>query len=91
MGPVSQADGSDFETPTWLDHLRVRDRMTVTDRQIETEVLAFHGGEQPPATRHLLAHVPVAPDGEDAEAADHRDAIFDPSLPPAMSAGQRVK
>ena len=80
-----------FETPTWLDHLRVRDRMTVTDREIEDEVLAFHTGEGPPATRHLLAHVPVAPAGEGASEAADRDAIFDPSLPPTMSAGQRVK
>jgi len=80
-----------FETPTWLDHLRVRDRMTVTDRELENEVLALHEGERSPATRYLLAHVPVAADGDNApEASDCWDAIFDPSLPPAMSEGRRA-
>jgi len=60
--------------------------MTVTDREIENAVLALHECERPPATRHLLAHVPVASEG--ADASDHRDTIFDPSLPPAMSPGR---
>jgi hypothetical protein len=80
-----------FETPTWLDHLRVRDRMTVTDREVEDEVLAFHGGDRPPATRHLLAHVPLAEQGDDVpEDAGRRGAIFDPSLPPTLSEGRRA-
>ena len=46
-----------FETPTWLDHLRVRERMTVIDREVEDRILTYHQGEGPPFARYLLAHV----------------------------------
>ena len=75
-----------FETPTWLDHLRVRERMTVVDREVEDRVLTYHQGEGPPFARYLLAHVPVA-DGEGApDASDSRATVFDVSLPPAFNA-----
>jgi hypothetical protein len=74
-----------FETPTWLDHLRVRERMTVVDR-VEDRILSYHQGEGAPLTRYLLAHVPVA-GGEDApNVRDPRATVFDPNLPPALSA-----
>ena len=63
----------------------------ITSGNLRPSHTELNGGEQPPATRHLLAHVPVAPAGEGASEAADRDTIFDPSLPPAMSAGQRVK
>ena len=50
-----------FETATWLDYLRVRDRMTLADRQIEAQALSLHAGSEPPATRLLLAHLPEEP------------------------------
>jgi hypothetical protein len=53
-----------FETPSWLDHLRVRDRMTVVDREVEGRILAFHKGEGPPFSRYLLAHMPVEADAD---------------------------
>ena len=75
-----------FETPTWLDHLRVRERMTVVDREVEDRVLTYHQGEGPPFARYLLSHVPVA-DGEGApDVSDRRATVFDPSLPPALTA-----
>jgi MFS family permease len=75
-----------FETPTWLDHMRVRDRMTVIDRKIEEEVLTYHRGEAPPFTRYLLSHIPAATDGEDrADASDQQAAVFDPTLPPGLA------
>jgi MFS family permease len=75
-----------FETPTWLDHLRVRERMTVVDREVEDRILSYHQGEGAPLTRYLLAHVPVA-GGEDApNVRDPRATVFDPNLPPALSA-----
>ncbi len=72
-----------FETPTWLDHLRVRERMTMIDREVEDEVLTYHRGEAQPLTRYLLSHVPAATgeDGADARE-DQQAAIFDPTLPP---------
>jgi quinol monooxygenase YgiN len=75
-----------FETPTWLDHLRVRERMTVTDREVEDRVLTYHQGEGPPFARYLLSHIPVA-DGENTpNVSDPRTTVFDPSLPPGLSA-----
>ncbi|CAA9308010.1 MAG: Uncharacterized MFS-type transporter [uncultured Microvirga sp.] len=50
-----------FESPTWLDRLRIRHRMTVSDQGIEAAVRAFHRGAGPPVTRHLLAHLPTEP------------------------------
>jgi MFS family permease len=76
-----------FETPTWLDHLRVRERMTVIDQEIEKEILAFHQGEQPPGTRYLLSHIPVETANRSAgESSSRHAATFDPNLPPAMRA-----
>jgi MFS family permease len=62
-----------FETSTWLDHLRVRDRMTVVDREVEGRILAFHNGEGPPFSRYLLAHMPVEADaGHEPDLIHHR-------------------
>jgi len=74
-----------FETPTWLDHLRVRERMTMIDREVEDEILTYHKGEAPPVTRYLLSHVPVATDGADgADARNQQATVFDPTLPPDL-------
>nr|WP_312891063.1 MFS transporter [Microvirga aerilata] len=79
-----------FETPTWLDHLRVRERMTVVDREVEDRILSYHQDEGAPLTRYLLAYVPVA-GGEDApNVRDPRATVFDPNLPPALSAERSV-
>ena len=76
-----------FETPTWLDHLRVHDRMTIADRAVDARMLAFHSGDGPPASRYLLAHVPVETTaGRGVDATEQRHIVFDPSLPPALTA-----
>lgn len=78
-----------FETPTWLDHLRVHDRMTVADREVGARMLAFHGGDRSPVSRYLLAHIPVeATAARGVDPTDQRHMVFDPSLPPAL-AGKR--
>jgi MFS family permease len=78
-----------FETPTWLDHLRVRDRMTVVDREVEDKILAYHRGKELPLSRYLLAHMPVAADTGDApDTSGQQATVFDPSLPPALPAKQ---
>ncbi len=80
-----------FETPTWLDHLRVRDRMTVGDREIESRILAFHRGEGPPFSRYLFAHMPVAPEADDgSDVIGQRATAFDPSLPLTLSAKRQA-
>jgi MFS family permease len=76
-----------FETPTWLDYLRVCERMTMVDREVEKEVLTYHRSEAQPLTRYLLSHVPAATSGKDrADARDQRAAVFDPTLPPNLVA-----
>ena len=75
-----------FETPTWLDHLRVRERMTVIDREVEDGILSYHQGEGEPLTRYLLAHVPAAGGEHAPHMRDPRATVFDPNLPPALSA-----
>jgi hypothetical protein len=76
-----------FETPTWLDHLRVHDRMTIADREVDARIAAFHGGDGPPVSRYLLAHMPIAPAaGHGADPNDQRSMVFDPSLPPSLAA-----
>ena len=79
-----------FETPTWLDHLRVRERMTVTDREVEDLIQGHHQGEEPPLTRYLLAHVPVGGGEHAPDVRDPRATVFDPNLPPALPAKQSL-
>lgn len=77
-----------FELPTWLDYLRLRARMTVTDRAVEDEIVALHAGEAPPATRHRLAHVPGATAVKPLAVPDDDLSHFDPHLPPALRSGR---
>jgi len=44
-----------FLVESWLEHLRQHERVTVTDRRIESSVHAYHLGDAPPAVTHLLA------------------------------------
>jgi MFS family permease len=44
-----------FLVESWLEHLRQHERVTMADRQIETEVRAYHVGKEPPAVTHFLA------------------------------------
>ncbi len=80
-----------YESPSWLDYLRLRYRGTVSDRAAWERVRAFHRDEAPPKVRRLMAQ-PVdllaesrrggevtarAPATPPTEAA----AITDPTLP----------
>ena len=40
---------------SWNEHLRQHARVTHADREIEARALAFHRGEEPPITAHLIA------------------------------------
>jgi MFS family permease len=70
-----------FELPTWLDYLRLQARMTVTDRAVDAEIVALHAGEEPPVTRHRLAHVPGAASARPPDADTLAVSQFDPALP----------
>jgi quinol monooxygenase YgiN len=44
-----------FMTPSWVEHLRQHERITVSDRRLQERVWAFHLGEGPPLVSHYVA------------------------------------
>ena len=47
-----------FHSPSWVEHLRQRNRTTMADREIELRVRAFHRGEEAPHVRRLIERIP---------------------------------
>lgn len=75
-----------YESPSWLDYLRLRYRGTVSDRAAWERARAFHRGDAPPKVRRLMAQpVELLADsrrgGEMVEPATATPAITDPTLP----------
>jgi MFS family permease len=75
-----------YESPSWLDYLRLRYRGTVSDRAAWERARAFHRGDAPPRVRRLMAQ-PVEllaerpRDTERIEQPAETTAITDPTLP----------
>jgi hypothetical protein len=75
-----------YESPSWLDYLRLRYRGTVSDLAAWERARAFHRDETPPQIRRLMAQ-PVEllaesrRGGAAAERATAAPAITDPTLP----------
>lgn len=67
-----------FQSPSWTEHLRQRHRTTVSDRDIEDRVRAFHKGASPPLVRRFWERLP----GPVTEQ-DHARPAADPTLPGA--------
>ncbi len=44
-----------FIDPTWLDHLRRRERLTVEDMEFKRVADSFHRGESRPTVKHFIA------------------------------------
>lgn len=44
-----------FFTDSWLEHLRHHERVTVSDRDVQQRVSAFHKGTAPPRVSHFAA------------------------------------
>lgn len=44
-----------FLVESWLEHLRMHERQTVVDKEIQEKVRAFHNGEGQPRVIHFLA------------------------------------
>jgi hypothetical protein len=42
-----------FECPTWGDYLRLRDRSTLADGEVQAQALAFHSGDRLAVRRQL--------------------------------------
>jgi MFS family permease len=51
-----------FVVESWAEHLRQHERVTVADRDIEQQALAFHRGPERPLVSHLIAG-PAPPGG----------------------------
>ena len=44
-----------FVNATWHDHLRLHDRVTRTDREVQETLQRFHRGPNPPKVTHLIS------------------------------------
>jgi predicted MFS family arabinose efflux permease len=44
-----------FVVADWIEHRRLRRRMTVADAALEAKAVAFHKGEGPPVRRYMIA------------------------------------
>jgi MFS family permease len=76
-----------FHRPTWLEHLRQHERLTIADLEVEQRALAFHRGSQPPYVRHLLQQIPgelASGRKAEVEIISPRGVVTDPTLPPAV-------
>jgi MFS family permease len=46
-----------FVVESWAEHLRQHDRITMSDREVETRAFSFHLGDGPPKVTHWVASV----------------------------------
>lgn len=76
-----------FQSPTWLEYLRQRERFTIADRDVALVVRGFHQGEVPPKIRHLLERAPTTASNlkSEAEQISERTSVVDPNLPPSLA------
>jgi MFS family permease/quinol monooxygenase YgiN len=44
-----------FVVESWVEHLRQHERVTMVDREVETQARAFHVGDTPPRVSHFIA------------------------------------
>jgi predicted MFS family arabinose efflux permease len=50
-----------FETPTWLDYLRLNNRLTRDDAVVPVSLRALHRGDGPPRVRRMIERSTAAP------------------------------
>ncbi len=46
-----------FVVESWVEHLRQHERVTMVDRELQTQVRAFHVGDTPPRVSHFIAEL----------------------------------
>jgi hypothetical protein len=44
-----------FVVGNWIEHRRLRRRMTVADVDVEARAIAYHKGDTPPLRRYMIA------------------------------------
>jgi hypothetical protein len=57
-----------YETPTWLDYLRLNSRMTRNDAVIPASLRALHRGPDAPRVRRMIERPAAAPPASDGPA-----------------------
>lgn len=55
-----------YHTPTWLDYIRINNRLTQDDADVPTRIRALHRGDSPPVVRRMLERQPGALPGAPA-------------------------
>lgn len=78
-----------FQSPTWLEYLRQRQRFTMEDREVALRVRAFHRGADTPKVRHLIERAPTVASHlkSAAEQIGERASVVDPNLPATTMPG----
>jgi MFS family permease len=83
-----------FVCPTWLEYLRQRQRLTLSDSEVALRVQGFHRGDNPIRVRHQLERTPTAASNlkSEVERIRERASVVDPYLPAiAMPAARDAK
>lgn len=44
-----------FDSPTWIEHQRMHERVSVADQKLEEKVRAYHAGDSPVRISHFIA------------------------------------
>jgi MFS family permease len=74
-----------FESPTWTDHLRLHQRVTNADREVEAGVQALVADGTRPTVRHLLEHEVGIPARRLATLEATRTGATDPNVPSGIA------
>lgn len=48
-----------YESPTWIEHQRMHERVSIADQQLEHKVRAFHAGDSPVQVSHFISVRPT--------------------------------
>ena len=89
-----------FVIGSWIQYLRMNDRMTLADRMVLDAAQAFHAGPQPPRVTHGVSYLalaampraglhatPIPVDAEGASIPAHTGSPLTDSPPPGPDAG----
>lgn len=49
-----------YESPTWIEHQRMHERVSVADQKVENKVRSYHAGDVPVQVSHFIAVNPPA-------------------------------
>lgn len=49
-----------YESPTWIEHQRMHERVSIADQKVESKVRSYHAGDVPVQVSHFIAVSPPA-------------------------------